>query len=441
MADTVRAARTPTAIMAAALVASSAATLGTFALVGSRLPLRHALVLAAIAIAIAAVLGDALAIRVRPQIPLQVPEPWRRTLPLPLASLLYGALLGSGLSSAMPVFAGWAIVGLAFATGRPESAVLVGLALGVGRALPIVLDVQAAARPRGLRLVRSGCACALALTVTALAPSVVAAAARIAPAVDPSAAGGDLAWQQPGAGGFLMRAGAEPQQLPGADPAIGGALIAWHDGDTVTVADRATLQPRFQERVVGVHQLALSDQWLVMRQVQPDGTWRLIAQSIADTNVHRVIAETRPPRTVGRPAVDGATAVYSLSSRKGSSILAVALESGKATTVRLSRFSLLLDPSLLGERLLYDEVARCGQFLRIGPVDGAGGRVLYSLPPLAGQDSGRERGHPREGARTPCRSPVHPTTSMLWSTALADGGAYVTVLAEGGASVLAVRIP
>src|SRR5256885_3765536 len=33
--------------------------------------------------------------------------------------------------------------------------------------------------------------------------------------------------------------------------------------------------------------------------------------------------------------------------------------------------SLLLDPSLLGGRLLYDEVARCGQFLRLGSLDGA----------------------------------------------------------------------
>src|SRR5207248_5637271 len=120
------------------------------------------------------------------------------------------------------------------------------------------------------------------------------------------------------------------------------------------------------ERVVGVHQLALSDQWLVMRQVQPDGTWRLIAQSIADTNVHPVIAEAR---TLGRrPAVDGATVVYSLSSRRGSSIVAVALPGGRTTTLRSSRFALLMNPSLLGGRLLYDEVARCGQFLRLGPL-------------------------------------------------------------------------
>ena len=85
-------------------------------------------------------------------------------------------------------------------------------------------------------------------------------------------------------------------------------------------------------------------------------------------------------------------------------------------------------------------IASPGQ-VQANSLDGAGGRVLYSLPPLAGQDSGRERGHPREGARTPCRSPVHPTTSMLWSTALADSSAYVAVLAEGAASVLAVRIP
>jgi hypothetical protein len=243
-----------------------------------------------------------------------------------------------------------------------------------------------------------------------------------------------------------MRAGAEPQQLPGADPAIGGGLIAWHDGDIVTVADRATLQARFQERIVGVHQLALSDRWLAIRQLQPDGTWRLIVQSIADTNVHRVIAEARSPRAVGRPAVDGATVVYSVSSRRGSAIVAVALPGGKMTTLRRSRFELLLNPSLLGGELLYTEVARCGQFLRLGPLRGSAGRVLYTLPPLAGQDSGHERGHPREGARTPCRPPVHPTASMLWTTALADGNAYVTVLDEPRAgafraTVIDVRTP
>src|SRR5579862_4349898 len=445
MVDTVRAARTSAVVMAAALVASSAATLATFALVGSALPMRRELLAVALALALLAAVGDALALRVRPQIPLQVPERWRRLLPLPLASFLYGAVLGTGLSSAMPAFAGWAIVTVAVATGRPGTAAVAGVALGVGRALPIVLGVEAAAHPRGLRLVRSGCAGALALAVIGLAPSA-AAAAPIGQAVDPSAAGGDLAWQQPGPGGFLLRAGAEPQRLPGADPAIGGGLIAWHDGDTVTVADRATLQPRFQERIVGARQLAVSDEWLVIRQVQPDGTWRLIVQSIADTNVHRVIAEARPPRTVGRPAVDGATVVYAVSSRRGSSIVAVSLPGGKASTVRRSRFDLLLDPSVVGGALLYDEVARCDQFLRLGPLSGAGGRVLYTLPPLAGQDSGRERGHTREGSRTPCRPPVEPTTRMLWTTALGGGAAYVTVLAEPQAGeirseVIAVRIP
>lgn len=445
MVDTVRATRIPAAIMAAALVASSSATLAAVAAAGGEVPMRRALLVAAIALALVAAVGDASAARVRPQIPAQVPERWRRTLPLPLASLLYGVLLGTSLSSAMPAFAGWAIVAVAFATGRPETAAVVGVALGVGRAAPILLGLQLATRPRGLRVVRSGCACALAVAAVGLAPSA-AAAARIASAVDPSAAGGDLAWQQPGSGGYLMRAGAQPQQLPGTDPAIGGGLIAWHVGDMVTVADRATLAPRFQERIVGVHQLAISDQWLVMRQVQANGTWRLIVQSVAQTNDHRVIAEARPPRSIGRPAVDGSTVVYAVSSLRGSAIVAVALPGGKQSTVRSSRFGLLLDPSLLGGELLYEEVARCAQSLRLGPLTGSGGRVVYSLPALAGQDSGREPGYSREGSRTPCRPPVHPTTRMLWTTALSSGDAYVTVLAEPhageiGASIVDVRFP
>src|SRR4051794_9995024 len=45
---------------------------------------------AATAIALAAALGEALGVRIVPQIRRQVPEPWRRTLPLPLAAGLYG---------------------------------------------------------------------------------------------------------------------------------------------------------------------------------------------------------------------------------------------------------------------------------------------------------------------------------------------------------------
>src|SRR5204863_9465989 len=82
--------------------------------------------------------------------------------------------------------------------------------------------------------------------------------------------------------------------------------------------------------------------------------------------------------------------------------------------------------SLSGERL-YVDVTRCEQRLRLGRAPGHD-RVLLSLPPLAGQDAGRERGHTEQGRRVPCRGRRRPTRTMLWTTALTSRYAYVTTL-------------
>src|SRR5438270_543178 len=72
--------------------------------------------------------------------------------------------------------------------------------------------------------------------VLALAVGEARAATPVAsPAGDPSAAGTDLVWQEPGVGGFLLRNG-QQTQLPGNDPVLGGSRIAWHAGDEVTIA-------------------------------------------------------------------------------------------------------------------------------------------------------------------------------------------------------------
>lgn len=438
MVDTVRVARrterarTATAAvvaLAAALVASSAATLALVGAVGAALPAAGAVAAGVAALCVLLALGDALGRPVRPQIPLQVPERWRRTLPLPVATFLYGLLLGTGFSSAVPAFAAWGLLLLVGAGGSTTTGAVAGLALGIGRAAPIVVGASLAERPGGFRAVRLVAAAALLFAAAGpLAGSgALAAPAAVMRGADPSVAGGELAWQQPGARGVLRRVDGSETPLPGDDPALGGALVAWHDRDTVTVAERSTLQPRFSERIVGVRQLALSDRWLVLRVLAPDRLWRLVAQSLADTSVHRVVAEARPPATLGRPSVWGDVLVYATSSARESSITSVDLASGRRARVRASRTSLLLNPSLLGGQLLYDELARCAQTVRLGPLAGSNGRVLYRLPPLAGQDAGHEHGYVRQGERTPCNGKIRPTPRMLWTTALDVSGAYVTV--------------
>ena len=93
----------------------------------------------AAAIALAAAVGEARGARIVPQVRRQVPESWRRRLPLPLAAGLYGVLLGLGFTTFILTFAVWALAGVSVAVGDPALGVAVGLAFGAGRLLPVVV--------------------------------------------------------------------------------------------------------------------------------------------------------------------------------------------------------------------------------------------------------------------------------------------------------------
>jgi hypothetical protein len=267
--------------------------------------------------------------------------------------------------------------------------------------------------------------------VLALAVGPASAATRVAsPGGDPSAEGTDLVWQEPGVGGFLLRNG-QQTQLPGNDPAIGGARIAWHAGDNVTVADSATLVPQLQEAIPGVQKLAVSDAWLVYR-VAVSGKEELRAQSLADPTSTTTITQPKAPGRLGRPSLAGDGVLYHVAGPGGSALFSYDLSSGKRRQLRSSKVAQLLNPARLGGRLLYVRIGRCSQQLRLGTLTGNGaGRVLYKLPPLAGQDAGHEGGHTHQGEHLPCTHPPKPTSRMLWTTALSDTEAYVTVLRPG----------
>src|SRR5919201_3228942 len=119
MVGTVRAARErgrAGAAFAAGLALGSAAVFAGLAAIGAAVS-GHAVVLAAVGLAAAAVVSDALGLRVRPQVRFQVPEPWRRTMPLPRALFLYGLLLGTGVTTLVPAAAVWALLPLSVALG------------------------------------------------------------------------------------------------------------------------------------------------------------------------------------------------------------------------------------------------------------------------------------------------------------------------------------
>jgi hypothetical protein len=427
--------RTAPALTAAAfavgIAIGAAAVFGALGVVGVAVHGRAVVVLA-VAVSLAAMVADALGLRVRPQLRFQVPEHWRRAMPLPRAVFLYGLLLGTGLTTYLPAAAAWALLPLSLALGSVTGALAVGFGFAAGRALPVLVlaarggEAALAERPQGLRILR---ALAAATLLAALVAGEARAGTTVAsPAGEPSAAGADLAWQQPGVGGFLLRNGQAAALLPGNDPSIGDSLVAWHVGPAVTVAARDTLAPTQQETVPGVQKLAVSDRWLVYRAAQPDGASQIRAQPLSDLSRSALVVSANRPGTLGRPYLSGDLVVYHYATSGASWLTAVNIATGTRRRVRFSGDEQLLNPSLLGGRLLYVRASRCSQQLRLGPLGAGKERVLYELPPLAGQDAGHERKHTSQGEHLPCPHRPKTTTRMLWTTALSATTAYVTVL-------------
>src|SRR5690242_11728787 len=153
MVGTVRAARQrgrAGAAFAAGLAPGAAAVFVALGALGAAVS-GHAVVIAAVVVGGLAVPSDALGLRVRPQIRFQVPEPWRRTMPLTLALFLYGLLLGTGLTTYVPATAAWALPALSLALGDLHASLAIALGFAAGRALPVLAvsnETVFAERPR-----------------------------------------------------------------------------------------------------------------------------------------------------------------------------------------------------------------------------------------------------------------------------------------------------
>jgi hypothetical protein len=428
MVGTVRAARQrgrAGAAFTAGLALGAGAVFASLGALGAAVS-GHPVVLAAFALAGAAVVSDALGLRVRPQVRFQVPEPWRRTMPLPRALFLYGLLLGTGLTTYVPVTAAWALPALSLALGDVSASLAIAAGFAAGRALPVLVlaargsETVLAERPRGQRLLRVLTAASLLLAL--VAGEVRAAGTVASPGGDPTVVGTDVAWRDPGVGGFLRRDGTTTK-LPGDYPAIGATLVAWRVGPAVTVAARETLAPVLTETVPGVRKLAVSRQWLVYSTAT-----EIRVQTLSDPSQSRLVEKTKRPASLGRPALGVDLVVFHRATDTGSWITAVNVVSGTRLRLRYSRDDQLLNPSVFAGQLLYVRASRCSQQLRIGPLRGGREHVLYEIGPLAGQDAGHERRHTRQGERLPCPFRPKPTAKMLWTTALSPTTAYVTVL-------------
>src|ERR671930_841817 len=130
MVGTVRAARQRViarGAFAAGLAFGATVVFGALGAIGSALQPGRWFLIGAAVLAGGAVLADLAGLRVRPQLRFQVPEPWRRTMPLPQALFLYGVLLGTGLTTFVPAAAAWALLPLCVALGSIYGAIAVGL--------------------------------------------------------------------------------------------------------------------------------------------------------------------------------------------------------------------------------------------------------------------------------------------------------------------------
>jgi hypothetical protein len=411
------------ATFAAGALVGGVITFGGLALLGQALGAQAPIVAAVIALAAAA--GEARGMRIVPQVRRQVPESWRRVMPVPLAAGLYGVLLGLGFTTFILSFAVWALAGIGVALGDPAVGIAIGLAFGAGRALPVIalapanggdLHAAMAERPRILRGLRALDALALAATAAALAATPAQAAVKVTAAgySDLSVDGLVFALHRPGGAGEL-RSPAGTQPLPGSHPAVGGGRLAWIEGASVVVKNVATIT------APGADALAVSTNWVAWRSGQ--------ALYVAPLDPTQGFA----PRAVvagavGKPSLAGSLLVFELDGR----IEALELATGQRIVLRLQARAELRGPSVLGTRLTYVKATYKRQQVMTGllqPQPTTSDRTLYGTTPTARRDAGHEQG--RSPARGHINRPlwVRPPEGVhdtLTTTATSDSAVYVT---------------
>jgi hypothetical protein len=408
-------------------IAGGLLTFGTLAGVGNLLHGTggRAAYLVAAGIAVLAAVLEARGVRIVPQIRRQLPEHWRRVMPMPLAAALYGVLLGIGFTTFVLSFGVWALAGVSLAVGDPGLGLALGASFGLGRAIPIVVLAPFAGGPAGIRAtelicerpgtysgLRRGDAVALMLAAVALtvAPGSAGARSVIAErATDPAASADALLFQRLGGQAVISRGGPETP-VPGTHPAIGGRYVATVNGNSAQLFDRNSLAPIAQIDAPGADALAVSDSWLVYR-APAGGADGIFVRDIANPAAPGPIT---PLATAGGasqlspPAIDGSLLLYAIATPRGSRVVERLLGTRKHRALVRSPRLLLFDPAISGGSFAYVRTdARRGR-LMVRRLHGHGsGRVLFSLSRSAG---------------------------VLWSDALTPSVAYVTVLNPGPGS-------
>jgi hypothetical protein len=394
--------------------------------------------LVAAAIALIAAAAEARGVRIAPQIRRQLPEGWRWTMPLPLAAALYGVLLGLGFTTFVLTFGVWALAGISFAVGDPVSGLIVGIAFGIGRAIPVVVVAPMVDRPLGARCIslmaerpalyrgfRVGDAMTLLAVAVALTTTAAATAANtvVHKGADPSSAGRALAFQRPDRSGVLRTHGSFTQ-LPGNDPAVGGPYFAVIAGGRteIHILDRSSLDVLGVAPADGAQAVAVSQGWLAYLTIQK-GRYALRARRIhnpANPGPPRLMDSVGRPSQIGHPGLDGGTLVYPVATRDRNAIVKRNIRSGrKKTLLHTSSFG-IESPSLLGDHLLYVRIERARESPQATYVPPLIQRLLLTRV-------GHGGGHTIYSQRN---------DGQIWSTSLTRHRAFFTLLSGGKEKIL-----
>ena len=374
---------------------------------------------AAAGIAVLAAILEARGTPIVPQIRRQLPEHWRRVMPMPLAAALYGVLLGLGFTTFVLSFGVWALAGVSLALGDPSIGLLLGAAFGIGRAIPIVVLAPFSGSATGIRAtelmceregvylgLRRGDAAALLIAGLALvvAPGSAGATGTDVPhATDPAATADALLFQRLGGPAVMSRGGPEVA-LPGQHPAIGGRYVATVVGGAVQLLDRNSLAPIARIDAPGADAIAVSDAWLAYRAPAGggDGIYIRYIGNPASPAPPALLASATGASQLSPPAVDGSTLVYALATPRGSRVIQWVMGTHKHRALVRSPRLLLFDPAVDGKSFAYVRSdARRSRLMVRGRHRHGPGRILFTLK--------RSRGE-------------------LWSDALTDSLAYVTIL-------------
>ena len=414
------------ALFALGALAASAALGAALGLVGGLVGTRPALVGAAALAALAAVRELGLFRLPLPQSRRQVPERWRRELPLPLWSAGYGAGLGAGFLTFQPVATFWVACAAALALGRPVLAAGCFAFYGAGRAFMAVWPRRR--EPDGAAAVErmvgqsffvaraNAFVLVLAVVLLAAAPAAGAAVTSLGSGFDPAADGQTLARARMNAGTIeVLVAPPAPDPAvpvsPANAPALDGNLLAYVDDQGIKVIDWQT------DTVVAHVNGDVSDpalRWPLVAYRLHDGVYeRLVLAdfSAPGSPTLRRVASVRSADDLGRPSLGGGKLAFHRILHRSSAIFALDLSTWTRRVIVRSNIRMESNPCVTAKRIVWVEQGAHGSLRGEDYVPAAGSLL-------------RMKRFGRDSIRTLMR--VDGRRTFLWTTALTGRTAYVT---------------